>query len=66
MTNQNQTDTNEMVTIEPNTYQIDFYSAEKYQVFNQIFTRTFSKFRSNTNNKFGTEIPNTYLPNWFW
>ena len=30
MTNQNQTDTNEMATIETK-YQTDFYSAEKYQ-----------------------------------
>ena len=35
MTNQNQTDTNEMATAETK-YQTDFYSAEKYQYFTKF------------------------------
>ena len=46
MTNQNQTDTNEMATTETK-YQTDFYSAEKIPIFIQVFTRAFTKCRQN-------------------
>ena len=44
MTNQNQTDTNEIATTETK-YQTDFYSAKEKTMFNHILTRAFSKCR---------------------
>ena len=63
MTNQNQTDTNEIATTETK-YQTDFYSAEIISIFNQILSRPYSRFRQNTKKipiNLGTEIPNTDL-----
>ena len=50
MTNQNQTDTNEMATTETK-YQTDFYSAEKYNIiptFNKVVLKTPIKYQENT------------------
>ena len=47
MTNQNQTDTNEIAPTETK-YQTDFYSAEKIPIFNQILSRPYSRFRQNS------------------
>ena len=47
MTNQNQTDTNEMATTETK-YQTDFYSAEKYNIkptFNKVVLKTPIKYQ---------------------
>ena len=57
ITNQNQTDTNEMATTETK-YQTDFYSAPKYQYltkFKKIVLKIPIKYQENTK-KFGTEI----------
>ena len=58
MTNRNQTDTNEMETIETK-YQTDFLILPKIPIFNKGVLKIPIKYQEN-NNKFGTEIPNTY------
>ena len=62
MTNQNQTDANEIATTETK-YQTDFYSAEKYNIkptFNKVVLKIPIKYQENTK-KFETLIPNTDL-----
>ena len=62
MTNQNQTDTNEMATTEAKC-QTDFYAAEKYQYLtklNKTVLKMPVKYQENTK-EFATEIPNTDL-----
>ena len=62
MTNQNQTDTNEMATTETK-HQTDFYPAEKYQIKPNLTLNVLKmpiKYQENTK-KFGIEKPNTDL-----
>ena len=63
MTNQNQTDTNEIATTETK-YQTDFYAAKKKNnnlpSFKKAVHKIPIKYQENTK-KIGTEIPNTDL-----
>ena len=64
MTNQNQTDTNEMATTETK-YQTDFYSAEKIPILNLILTLSVLKMPINTK-KIPRKLGQKYqIPIWF-